>query len=97
MTREQAKRIALKHCRPFLMPFDRWILPVIASMNHHANIADIMSVQPMSEPSGEMFYLDFRRDSWWEKFKRWVRWHLLVRTRRKVCRRCPPLDEWPRR
>lgn len=69
MTREQAKRIALKHCRPFRVPFDQWILPVIANMNHHANSVDIVSVQPMSEPRGIVFPLDFRQV--WRRYRRY--------------------------
>lgn len=51
MTRQQAKEIALKHCKPFTRhSFDRWVFPVIRNMPQGSLLQDLVSVQPMSEP-----------------------------------------------
>lgn len=89
MTPRSAKKIALKMCKPFYADngFARWIFPVIRNINPAANVIDqLVSVQPMNEPSNQTFYLDFVRNSWWERFKRWLRWHLKIRDRRRRCR-----------
>lgn len=83
MTRQEAKELALKHCKPFFHhAFDRWVFPAIRSIQAAPLLSEIMSVQPMSEPSGEMFYLDFVYDSKWERFKRWIKsWIKRIRRR----------------
>jgi len=51
--------------------FDRYIFPVIANMCPSANIADLVQVQPMSLPSGAVFYMDFaKRPSFWDRLRR---------------------------
>jgi len=78
MTREQAKRIALKMCKPFVQPFYRWIFPIIRNINPQDNLMDqLVAVQPMQQPTDETFYLDFHYDSKWERFKRWFRRQIL--------------------
>lgn len=88
MTREEAKQIALKLCKPYPEPgdFRRFILPRIISVavNQTLDLREIMAVQPMDEPSGQVFYLDFVRDSWWERFKRWIKY----RRRLHLCWGC---------
>ena len=76
MTKEQAKKIALKICKPFYHDngFARWIFPVIRNMHSQDLLTDLIAVAPMQElmPS-EIFYLDFNHASRWERFKRWVK------------------------
>ncbi|MGV0949281.1 MAG: hypothetical protein ACOYB3_01320 [Azonexus sp.] len=97
MTRDQAKRIALKICKPFYADngFTRWIFPVIRNVNPADNLIEsLVSVQPMSAPASTTFYLDFVYDSRWERFKRFIRglfnWRHWLRTirRRRLCNIC---------
>jgi hypothetical protein len=48
----------------------------------------LVSVQPMNEPSGEIYYLDFFYNSRWSRLKRWLRNLLRTARRRQVCRHC---------
>jgi len=76
MTREQAKRIALKICKPFYADngFSRWIFPVIRNMSENDVIGQLVALQPMQEPApSKIFYLDSIYASRWERFKRWLR------------------------
>jgi hypothetical protein len=99
MTRDQAKRIALKICKPFnqVGDFGRWIFPVIRNVPVADLVAaDLVAVQPMSDPSPDstMFYMDFVYNSRWERFKRFVKgllnWRHWLRTlrRRRLCHAC---------
>lgn len=58
--------------RPGLGPFDRWIFPVIANMSETDVIDQLITIQPMSVPSGELLYMDLkygpaRRRPFWER------------------------------
>lgn len=91
MTRQEAKELALKHCKPFLRhSFESWILPVIHNMAAppHELIDDIMAVQPMSLPSSQVFYMYIVYNSRWERFKRWIKSWLRTFRRRRLCRAC---------
>lgn len=99
MTREQAKRIALKQCKlSYDEQFARWVLPVIRNMPATPDlIGQLIAVQPMQDGRRvHTFYMDFVRDSWWERFKRWLMSFFRVRRRRRVCAHVEPLNPWPR-
>lgn len=43
--------------------FSAWIFPVIRNMSPSDVITDLVSVQPMTAPSGNVMYLDFKTGS----------------------------------
>lgn len=76
MTPRSAKKIALKLCKPYYADngFDRWMFPIIQLMAADDLIYHFEDVQPMTDAEpGLTFYMDFVRDSRWERLKRWLR------------------------
>jgi hypothetical protein len=43
--------------------FSAWVFPVIRNMSPSDVLTDLVSVQPMTAPSGNVMYLDFKTDS----------------------------------
>jgi hypothetical protein len=61
--------------KKFLLFFDRWVMsvehkrwcritmPLIRKVFPILSVKDFVEVQPMSEPSGQVFYFDFKRSA----------------------------------
>jgi hypothetical protein len=75
LNHEDAKAWVMENLPEYVAPaigFTAFCVPVFRVMPQ-INLADIVAVQPMSGPAGNVFYLDFNRNSWWNRIVRIVK------------------------
>jgi hypothetical protein len=80
LTEDEAKEWIFEHLPDYVPPtpiglgaFDKFIFPVIRNVPAPGLIESLVTVQPMAVPSATIFYLDFNRDSWWNRLVRVVK------------------------
>lgn len=53
--------------KPKIGTFDTWIFPVIKNVTPTTLMTDLVSVQPMSLPASQIFYMDVVKRNWWDR------------------------------
>jgi len=57
-----------------LRKLESFIFPIIKNIPENLHITDLISCQPMNEPSANTFYMDFVKikPTCWQRFKKWA-------------------------